>query len=126
MRKKNLRKPLLVLTFIAAVLLSISSQAAAHTTVDKENSTPQPAEIVTDLKEIRLVFKSPLIDDGKAKISLATVREGQDIPIGETTFESPTVISADTQLLQRMAISTMGDMPLNYMKRRFRACHGYL
>ncbi|MBT95266.1 MAG: hypothetical protein CL431_04780 [Acidimicrobiaceae bacterium] len=95
MRKINLRKPFLVLTLIAAVLLSISSQAAAHTTVDKENSTPQPAEIVTDLKEIRLVFKSPLIDDGKAKISLATVREGQDIPIGETTFESPTVISAD-------------------------------
>ena len=30
----------------------------------------------------------------RAKISLATVREGQDIPIGETVFESPTVITA--------------------------------
>ena len=28
------------------------------------------------------------------KISLATVREGQDIPIGETVFESSTVITA--------------------------------
>lgn len=95
MHKKSFRKLALALALITAALLSSSSQAAAHTTVDKENSTPQPAEIVTDLKEIRLVFKSPLINDGKAKISLATVREGQDIPIGETTFESPTVISAD-------------------------------
>jgi methionine-rich copper-binding protein CopC len=95
MHKKSFRKLALALSLITVALFSISSQAAAHTTVDKENSTPQPAEIVTDLKEIRLVFKSPLIDDGKAKISLATVREGQDIPIGETTFESPTVISAD-------------------------------
>ena len=66
----------------------------AHTTVDKEKSNPHPAEVLTELDEIRLVFKSPLIDDGKAKISLATVREGKDIPIGETAFESPTVITA--------------------------------
>ena len=94
MQKRYIRKLPLFLALIATVLLGISSQAAAHTTVDKENSTPQPAAVLTDLNEIRLVFKSPLIDDGKAKISLATVREGQDIPIGETVFESPTVITA--------------------------------
>ena len=94
MQKRHIRKLPLLLGLIASVLLGISSQAAAHTTVDKENSTPQPAAVLTDLNEIRLVFKSPLIDDGKAKISLATVREGQDIPIGETVFESPTVITA--------------------------------
>lgn len=94
MQKRRIRKIPLLLVLIASALLSISSQAAAHTTVDKENSTPQPAAVLTDLNKIRLVFKSPLIDDGKAKISLATVREGQDIPIGETVFESPTVITA--------------------------------
>ena len=94
MQKRHIRKLPVFLALIASVLLGISSQAAAHTTVDKENSTPQPASVLTDLNEIRLVFKSPLIDDGKAKISLATVREGQDIPIGETLFESPTVITA--------------------------------
>ena len=94
MHKRRLRKLALGLVSVAFALLSSSTQAAAHTTVDKENSTPQPAAVLTDLNEIRLVFKSPLIDDGKAKISLATVREGQDIPIGETVFESPTVITA--------------------------------
>ena len=94
MQKRHIRKLPLLLVLIASSLLSTSPQAAAHTTVDKENSTPQPAAVLTDLNEIRLVFKSPLIDDGKAKISLATVREGQDIPIGETVFESPTVITA--------------------------------
>ena len=94
MHKRRLRKLALVLLFVAFALLSSSTKALAHTTVDKENSTPQPAAVVTALDEIRLVFKSPLINDGKAKISLATVREGQDIPIGETVFESPTVITA--------------------------------
>jgi len=94
MHKKSFRKLVLALSLITAALFSISSQAAAHTTVDKENSTPQPAAVLSGLDEIRLVFKSPLIDDGNAKISLATVREGQDIPIGETVFESPTVITA--------------------------------
>ena len=88
MHKRRLRKLALVLLFVAFALLSSSTQALAHTTVDKENSTPQPAAVITALDEIRLVFKSPLINDGKAKISLATVREGQDIPIGETVFES--------------------------------------
>ena len=94
MHKRRLRKLALVLVFVAFALLSSSTKALAHTTVDKENSTPQPAAVITALDEIRLVFKSPLINDGKAKISLATVREGQDIPIGETVFESPTVITA--------------------------------
>ena len=94
MQKSRIRKLPLFLALIALALLSNSPQAAAHTTVDKENSTPQPAAVLTELDEIRLVFKSPLIDDGKAKISLATVREGQDIPIGETVFESSTVITA--------------------------------
>tara|TARA_Y100000768_G_C23561292_1_gene488296 strand:- start:28 stop:534 length:507 start_codon:yes stop_codon:yes gene_type:complete len=94
MYKRRIKKLALVLALIASALLSASSQAAAHTTVDKENSTPQPAAVLTDLDEIRLVFKSPLINDGKAKISLATVREGQDMPIGETVFESSTVITA--------------------------------
>ena len=94
MQKRHIRKLPLLLVLVASSLLSTSPQAAAHTTVDKENSTPQPAAVLTDLNEIRLVFKSPLIDDGKAKISLATVREGQDIPIGETVFESSTVITA--------------------------------
>lgn len=94
MQKSRIRKLPLFLALIASALLSTSPQAAAHTTVDKENSTPQPAAVLTELDEIRLVFKSPLIDDGKAKISLATVREGQDIPIGETVFESSTVITA--------------------------------
>ena len=94
MQKSRIRKLPLFLALIASALLGISPKAAAHTTVDKENSTPQPAAVLTDVDEIRLVFKSPLIDDGKAKISLATVREGQDIPIGETVFESSTVIAA--------------------------------
>ena len=94
MQKSRIRKLPLFLALVASALLGISPQAAAHTTVDKENSTPQPAAVLTELDEIRLVFKSPLIDDGKAKISLATVREGQDIPIGETVFESSTVITA--------------------------------
>ena len=94
MHKRRLRKLALGLVSVAFALLSSSTQAVAHTTVDKENSTPQPAAVITALDEIRLVFKSPLINDGKAKISLATVREGQDIPIGETVFESPTVITA--------------------------------
>jgi len=92
--KRRLRKLALGLVSVAFALLSSSTLAVAHTTVDKENSTPQPAAVITALDEIRLVFKSPLINDGKAKISLATVREGQDIPIGETVFESPTVITA--------------------------------
>ena len=94
MQKRLITKLLLLLALIFSALLSISSQAAAHTTVDNENSTPQPASTLSDLNEIRLVFKAPLTDDGKAKISLSTVREGQDIPIGETVFESPTVITA--------------------------------
>ena len=94
MHKRRLRKLTLGLVSVAFALLSSSTLAVAHTTVDKENSTPQPAAVLTELDEIRLVFKSPLIDDGKAKISLATVREGQDIPIGETVFESSTVITA--------------------------------
>mgnify|MGYP001163964796 CR=1 FL=1 len=94
MHKRRLRKLALGLVSVAFALLSSSTLAVAHTTVDKENSTPQPAAVITALDEIRLVFKSPLINDGKAKISLATVREGQDIPIGETVFESPTVITA--------------------------------
>ena len=94
MQNRCIKKFSLFLALIASFLLNISSHATAHTTVDKENSTPQPAAVLTELDEIRLVFKSPLIDDGKAKISLATVREGKDIPIGETAFESPTVITA--------------------------------
>ena len=94
MHKRRLRKLALGLVSVAFALLISSTLAVAHTTVDKENSTPQPAVVITALDEIRLVFKSPLINDGKAKISLATVREGQDIPIGETVFESPTVITA--------------------------------
>ena len=94
MHKRRLRKLTLGLVSVAFALLSSSTLAVAHTTVDKENSTPQPAAVITALDEIRLVFKSPLINDGKAKISLATVRQGQDIPIGETVFESPTVITA--------------------------------
>ena len=94
MHKRRLRKLALGLVSVAFALLISSTLAVAHTTVDKENSTPQPAAVITALDEIRLVFKSPLINDGKAKISLATVREGQDIPIGETVFESPTVITA--------------------------------
>ena len=94
MQKRHITKLLLLLALIFSALLSISSQAAAHTTVDNENSTPKPASTLSDLNEIRLVFKAPLTDDGKAKISLSTVREGHDIPIGETVFESPTVITA--------------------------------
>ena len=58
MQKRYIRKLPLLLALIASVLLGISSQAAAHTTVDKENSTPQPAAVLTGLNEIRLVFKS--------------------------------------------------------------------
>ena len=68
MHKRRLRKLALGLVSVAFALLSSSTQAVAHTTVDKENSTPQPAAVITALDEIRLVFKSPLINDGKAKI----------------------------------------------------------
>ena len=94
MQNRCIKKFSLFLALIASFLLNISSQATAHTTVDKEKSNPHPAEVLTELDEIRLVIKSPLIYDGKAKISLATVREGKDIPIGETASESPTVITA--------------------------------
>ena len=90
--KRPYSKIVLAFTLLAASLLIVPSQAIAHSTLI--DSTPQPAEMVTSLPEIKLTFSSPLIKDERAKISLATVREGKDIPIGETIFESDTVIYA--------------------------------
>ncbi len=70
-----------------------STPLHAHTTL--LDSTPEPASKVTDLDEIKLIFASELIKDGKAKIYLATIREGKDIPISETVFVSDFVIKAE-------------------------------
>ena len=64
----------------------------AHTTL--LDSTPERASKVTDIDEIKLTFASELVNDGKAKIYLATIREGIDIPISETVFVSDFVIKA--------------------------------
>ena len=90
--KRPYSKIVLAFTFLASSLLIVPSQAIAHSTLI--DSTPQPAEMITSLPEIKLTFSSPLIKDERAKISLATVSEGKDIPIGETIFESDTVIYA--------------------------------
>ena len=70
-----------------------STPLHAHTTL--LDSTPERASKVTDLDEIKLIFASELINDGKAKIYLATIREGKDIPISETGFVSDFVIKAE-------------------------------
>ena len=70
-----------------------STPLHAHTTL--LDSTPERASKVTDLDEIKLIFASELINDGKAKIYLATIREGKDIPISETVFVSDFVIKAE-------------------------------
>ena len=72
--------------------LAGSATLHAHTTL--LDSTPERASKVTDIDEIKLTFASALVNDGKAKIYLATIREGKDIPISETVFVSDFVIKA--------------------------------
>ena len=50
---------------------------------------------MSGLQEIELTFASGLINDGKAKITLTTIRDGKEIPIGETIFVSDFILRAD-------------------------------
>ena len=70
-----------------------TSSANAHTTL--LDATPEPASTVSELDEIELKFESEMVNDGNAKIYLATIREGKDIPIGETIFVSEFIIKAE-------------------------------
>ena len=84
------------LSLLAVVLVGLStltgSVATAHSTLIA--AIPEPSASVSELTVIELEFGSPLIDDGKATLALATIREGRDLPIGEVEFVSEFVIRA--------------------------------
>tara|TARA_B100000686_G_C16636163_1_gene887403 strand:- start:429 stop:914 length:486 start_codon:yes stop_codon:yes gene_type:complete len=91
---KRIKKQLAAMLLVGISLLGVGVQNLyAHTSL--MSSSPERGEGVSSLKEIELTFASGLINDGKAKIFLSTIREGTEIPIGETSFISDFVIRAD-------------------------------
>ncbi len=91
---KRIKSQAVVTLVLSFVLLGAGSQLLhAHTSLME--SSPERQERVSGLSEIELTFSSGLVDDGNAKISLSTIREGEEVPIGETTFVSDFIISAE-------------------------------
>jgi len=96
MPKDKMKRGLVALS-LCFLLFGVGAQKLyAHTSL--MSSSPEREERVSDLQEIELTFSSGLIDDGNAKITLSTIREGKEIPIGETTFVSEFIIRADVSM----------------------------
>lgn len=85
----------LLLSALFAALLA--SGAGAHSTL--LTALPEPASSVSELDVIELEFESALVDDGQARIALATIREGRDLPLGDTEFVSDYIIRAEVNEL---------------------------
>jgi len=108
---KKLRIRFLILTIL---LVSLAGYAPLHAHTTLLDETPERASKVSDIDEIELTFASELVNDGKAKIYLATIREGEDIPLGETVFISDFVIKAEVPELPEP-----GEYVIRYMVTSF-------
>mgnify|MGYP002033994187 FL=1 len=96
--RKNVKHSMSILSLTVLMCCFFSfSPLHAHTTL--VDSTPERASKINDISFIELTFTSELVQDEKAKIYLATIREGKDIPIGETTFVSKFTIKAEVPQL---------------------------
>jgi methionine-rich copper-binding protein CopC len=92
--EKHAKKQILFLCLTCSLLLGWGVQHLhAHTALIE--SSPEAGKSTPELLEIELTFATQLVDDGNAKIRLATIREGIDMPIGETTFISDYIIRAN-------------------------------
>ena len=70
-----------------------AERLSAHTELTE--SSPERSGRVSNLTEIELTFSSELLDDGNARILLTTIRDGKEVPIGDTLFVSEYTIRAD-------------------------------
>ncbi|MDG2300396.1 MAG: copper resistance protein CopC [Acidimicrobiales bacterium] len=93
MRKRSTKQGLLGLALCFLLLGLGAEKIYAHTQLAE--SSPDRKERVSNLTEIVLTFSSEVLDDGKAKISLTTLHDGKEVPIGDTMFVSEYTIRAD-------------------------------
>ena len=93
MEKYTKRKILSALALSFMLLFLGAERLSAHTSL--LDSSPERGKSVSGLQEIELTFAGGLINDGKAKITLTTIRDGKEIPIGETIFVSDFILRAD-------------------------------